>query len=414
MQDNKNNTEKYIIKKRFGVGNFNVFKIEANSRLKRAVLLGLEIYSLEDNYTHRIQKILGNSITTLKTKNQEKEEKSVKLFNLNISKRIFENNIYTYYFLNIPYKKRDERKVIYNKIFKNIKNEYDDIYILNSNSGEMFLFFAYLAKNFLEKNSSKNPLFVALDDYHKDIIEIFFPKANYINCNNLKITTTDNSFTYGKNRFFICFSKKHFEKTECAIQSNASHYYTEIKDTLGLTNENEPTISYEKEVDDNLIKKLNVIKLNLDNFILLAPEAKSCKELPISFWKNLAEKLKEKGYDVYLNIINSNNKINGLKSTKLNLKEIFYLAKKARAIVSLRSGLSEFLLPTKTPNFAIYTPFRRIKNSSFKVETLINGFSMHKIPFVDNSKIKEFNYEKYQTSDELINEILNNIDILGE
>jgi hypothetical protein len=86
----------------------------------------------------------------------------------------------------------------------------------------------------------------------------------------------------------------------------------------------------------------------------------------------------------------------------LDFAELYCLAQKAKAIISLRSGLSEFVLPTNIPNIAIYTKFRdRNPDVAFSVERGIAGFSMLKMPFINEDKIIEINADKYKTLDEL-------------
>lgn len=119
---------------------------------------------------------------------------------------------------------------------------------------------------------------------------------------------------------------------------------------------------------------------------------------------------KKRGYDVFLNIVNKESYINGCKSTFLTYQEVFQLATKAKAVISLRSGFTEFLLPAEIPNITVYTKFRERKNNAFSVEKTISAFSMHKFPFVNHDLICELNINDFKNEYELLTSIIKNLD----
>ena len=122
--------------------------------------------------------------------------------------------------------------------------------------------------------------------------------------------------------------------------------------------------------------------------------------------------LKNKNFDIYLNITKPTNYIEGCKHHNLGFKEAFFLAQKAKAVISLRSGFSEFLLPTGIPNISVYTKFRKRTKNSFSVDKGIEGFSMLKIPFVDKNKVCEINAELYKNEDELVRQVIDSLEIM--
>ena len=91
---------------------------------------------------------------------------------------------------------------------------------------------------------------------------------------------------------------------------------------------------------------------------------------------------------------------------------MLWLSYKAKAVISLRSGLSEFLLQAQIPNISIYTKFQRKKEKIFPAEKAIAGFTMTKIPFTDKENIIELNADKFKNENELITEIINSLEIL--
>ena len=94
----------------------------------------------------------------------------------------------------------------------------------------------------------------------------------------------------------------------------------------------------------------------------------------------------------------------------MNYQEIFELAKKAKAVISLRSGLTEFLLPAEIPNITVYTKFRNRRKFAFSAEKTMHAYTMHKFPFVNHDLICELNIENYQNDDELLAAILKNFE----
>ena len=144
-----------------------------------------------------------------------------------------------------------------------------------------------------------------------------------------------------------------------------------------------------------MLRKIGMTGLNLDNFVFLAPEAISCKFYDEDFWVVLINKLQEKGYDVFVNLVEKESKLKNaqdFKSCNLTFAEAFALVKKSKRIVSLRSGFTEFLLQTEVPMDVLYTKFKnRNMFNDMDCNHVISGFGLVQLPFVNKSKIREFN-----------------------
>jgi len=386
-----------------------IFENKKINNIRTISILGFPIYMNEDTIKYQNQSILSGLIFTQKLKSKIKERKIFKIFNIPVSKRVIENDTVKYYSFGRLIKTIPLIKLFYNSYLKKIKFDYDDVYILNSNSGELFLFFAYLVKAVLHKNCSQKPLFIATSKYHIDILKLYLPNAQYIFREDIKIKTKSDAFKYNGHKFFMIFSGNHFEKVELDIKHKeigTVHYLNSIIKTLGIKPDDcyypEPIIP--EYINNDLVKKVNAINLKLNNFVIIAPEANTCEELSKDFWIKIVSELKEEGYDVFLNIINKKSKIDGCKATPITYLELFALSQKAKGVISLRSGLSEFLLPADIPNVSIYTKFnRRGPNRAFPVNKGIEGFSMLKMPFVNKSNIVEINADNYKTINELKN-----------
>ena len=104
-------------------------------------------------------------------------------------------------------------------------------------------------------------------------------------------------------------------------------------------------------------------KLNID---LGEPEKKVCILNPYSFsmysslqlFEKIAIELKKLNFTVYSNILNGQKEIEGTIPLKCNLYELYSIAKKIPLIVSVRSGILDFLIPSQINMFIIYDKWK--------------------------------------------------------
>lgn len=394
------------------------FKIFSNIKTEKErciKICGFKIYEEISNEIFRIQKFCGNLLCTKKLYSTVKERKVLKILNFPVSERIIENDVIQHNLFNKPIKKIHLPDIFYKKYLKNVHYDYDDVYILHANSGEAYLFFAYCVKSFLRKNNSKKPLFLATQDYHIDILKMYLPEANVVYIKNFYLRTkSDKWFTRGHN-CYIVFSANHFynlEKDTCKKEIGQIHYLNSINKTLDISEKDytKPVVNISQDVKQNLAEKIKPLYLNLDNFVIIAPEAKTCEELPVSLWKDIVKELQKRGCDIFLNIVDNDNYIEGCKSVFLTYQEIFELAKHAKAVLSLRSGLTEFLLPTEIPNITVYTKFKEREKFAFSVAKTISAYSMHKFPFINHDIICELNIDDFDNEENLLKTIFENFD----
>jgi hypothetical protein len=307
-------------------------------------------------------------------------------------------------------------KTFKKEYFKYFDKKYDDIYILSANSGEIYLTLTYLIDAFIKKNNSKNPLLVATKKYHIDIIKMLCPDIPYVYVKKWKINITSDVFEIDNFRFFLLFNLQHFKQVEMDIKNNElgqNHYFKSILKKLGLS---EKDISMRKmtvplEDERSMLDKIAKIGLNINNFVFIAPEALSCNLLDDNFWVELINKFQEKGIDVFVNLADNDINLEGAKDYKtcdLTFSEAFALAKRSKRILSLRSGLTEFLLQTGVPIDAFYTEFRhRHEFDDMDISQIMSGYGIYQIPFVDKSKIREINMVE-EDAQKCLEEILNN------
>lgn len=98
-------------------------------------------------------------------------------------------------------------------------------------------------------------------------------------------------------------------------------------------------------LSEKLIKKYEKAGMIKGKTVIIAPFAYSVKDLPIWFWEEIAKKLKEKGYAVFVNI-NTESEINVFD----NMETVFFSFDECEAILqfagyflALRSGLCDIV-----------------------------------------------------------------------
>ena len=312
--------------------------------------------------------------------------KRIKLFGITIYKRVRKDLFFYYYLMGIKCFKRDLKIEFYNR-HKKIFKKYDKFYILNANIGEVYLFFKYFANSIIASDKS---LLIATKKVHVDIIQTLMPECNYIFCKDVDQVFIQKDFRiYGKD-FKILFTHNYYVSLEKEIRESNMHYFEKMKEILTceklLTNK----VNISENVENSLFIKVKKLGLKLDKFVIIAPEGNSCSDLNHSFVKRIIEALKEKGFDIFLNLVEQSSDLSGEKSCFLTLPELYRLSEKAKAIIGVRSGLIEYIAECGTPSYIIYTSFKnRTKDDYMFAEKAYSGFTLTKLP-QNNYNIKEY------------------------
>ena len=152
------------------------FEYKKENLERYAKVFGFTIMKQTSDYmtAERTQEFLGGLIKTIKTRNKLSDfsEKEIKILGKSIIKRFEENNYMIYHVLGKEYKKISIIEEFIQKYARYFNKKYDDIYILNANSGEAYLTLTYILDALIKRNQSKNPLLVATKKYHVDIIKM--------------------------------------------------------------------------------------------------------------------------------------------------------------------------------------------------------------------------------------------------
>lgn len=381
-----------------------VFENKKENLNRYVKIFGLTIMEQSSDYmtAERTQKFLGGIIKTFKTRNaiSNCSEKEIKFLDKSIIKRNEENNYMIYRVFGKVFKKVSIINTFTKKYSKHFDKKHDDIYILNANSGEVYLTLTYILDSLIQKNNSKTPLLVATKKYHVDIIKMICPDLPYIYVKNMELRMSGKSFEANGFRFFLMFNSSYFKQVEIDIKEKGigeHHYFKSIVNHFEL---DEKKLKMRKinilpEAEESMLKKIRKTGLNLDNFIFLSPEAQSCELYDEFFWVTIINELQKQGYDIFVNLVGDEVQLKNAtayKSCFLTYAEAFSLARYAKRIISLRSGLTEFLLQTNVPIDVLYTKFRyRHFFEDMNINHVMSGFGISKLPSIDTNKIREFN-----------------------
>ncbi|PAF51096.1 hypothetical protein BKH43_02505 [Helicobacter sp. 13S00401-1] len=340
--------------------------------------------------------------------------KTFKIFGISIFRRVISKNYIKDYrgaklvktlALGEDYKKSMLEE--YARLIKNasldIKN-YKAIFIFNSNSGEINLFLTYVLKPLLKRynlDGYKDLLFIATKDYHLDIMESIFPQVPRLLAKNIKLFYETLKYI-NKQAFFTIFTSVYFLKVEDNIAFSSTfktHYFKLMLKELDIDKKDLVFQGFlpPQNIESSMLAKIKKTKLNLKNFIILAPEAISCKPYKKRFWKKLIKSLQAAGIDIFVNAVEKSTHFKGVnyKHCKLGFDEVFMLAKLSLGVVSLRSGLVENLLQANVPLFALYTRFKH--KPPFGIldsKKILAGFSLRVLPNINQTLLYEFDMEE--------------------
>lgn len=106
-----------------------------------------------------------------------------------------------------------------------------------------------------------------------------------------------------------------------------------------------PTFFYDNKSLDELFRKLKCVQ---NRTILLSPYAKSVKSIPMYFWIQLTERLKEKGFSVCTNSIGETEPpIYGTTAVFIPYDQSVPFVERAGAVIGLRSGFLDVVSSAK-------------------------------------------------------------------
>lgn len=280
-------------------------------------------------------------------------------------------------------------------ILKDIDSEYDDIYFLRTGSGECYLLM-YFVQLWCKKNGSKKPIFICNKRYHKEMFNLWNSNINAVFV-PMKVPIFDSLFSKIKTKYrghnvYTFLPKSIFIELNNTIRKNNSHNLEFILNKLKI-NKNELKSLSEIKASQEKIQELGV---NPEKFVLISPEAFSCCNLDKEFFLDLFKSLNLKGYDIVLNSNEDWGNNSFVKKFYGTFTDLYNIGSFAKAIITIRSGLSEFLSSCNCHQFVIITDLPSYNLSSTDIET---SYDMRLLPFINKEKIHQYNINKWNLND---------------
>lgn len=321
--------------------------------------------------------------------NKQNKNYEFRIFGFPFLKKKVKQGFEKFYLFGVAYFKKSSRKLLYKKVIEEISEKYKHIYINFNCSGETYLFLTYLYP-------PKDSVFIATKKYHEDLCKMLHPEIDCIYLPDvIHLRSVDNVYTekYKGRTFYNIFPFMHFVKLEKNIRKDLDiHYCKEICKTMGIEYSiiaKLPLIS--EDVKSSALKKMHRIGLNLDKFVFLCPESQSNEDPADDFWINIIENYYNKGYDVFLNVINLQPKYGTAKTCFLTFEEAYYIASLSKEIIGLRSGFIEYLTSIQNvPITCYYSDFKdRGILPALDAKRVLKGFSLKYLPNVNIDLIQE-------------------------
>lgn len=350
-------------------------KIDDTRTLK---VFGIPIFSVTKSKTTKQQRFLGGVIRTDKDFYDGDIKKSISFLGFPFYKYTCTKNLREYFLFDIKFRTQD-LGIKYYKRYEQIFRNHDDIYIMHANIGESFVFLK-LAKKYFEKKGSKKPLIVGLQGYHVDLVKMICPDVPVLYTKRAKISLHLDEFKINEQKFHIIFPKKHFDFVEDSLRdknATTKHFIKHILNRMELDYSDFSTdkVNISERVVNDVSNKMKDIGLNLDKFVIFAPEANTCEEMSPEFWQNMKQEYESKGFDIFCNTKEFNKAFDSFKWCSLTITEVYALVCMAKEVVALRSGLIDLLSTTNTPMKIYYTQAKERESfNHLTAQEIFDGF----------------------------------------
>ena len=366
-----------------------------NTKYKNLIILGIQIplYRIKkDGFTTAWKfSFFGIPILSSEISNPFFHKEKIKLFNI-------------IPILKLNIKKRQQNR--YLELITSEYPEYDCYYTFACNCGELFWFLCHF-KEINARYSPQKPLIICDKARMLSICKMFeniikVPSILFEDYNSLFLDEVTN---YKNKKFISILNQDYFNNyADINICKKGEHYYKLFRDKLNI--QKPALLPNDNEIGSEKIKSLAKDVLQ-NNFIIITPDAVTLNPLGQYFWTELCKNLNNLGFKIFLNVESRKDTIpaEGIISAFLTIEETYELAKYAKAVIGLRSGLLEILSTTsQVPTFAIYNSYREWLPNKMSPQEAIKGFTLKSLPNIQPEKIYEYCWNEY-SPDELIYEI---------
>lgn len=165
----------------------------------------------------------------------------------------------------------------------------------------------------------------------------------------------------------------------------------------------EKPITYPKINNISITSILNFDK-NKKRICILNPYSTSMN-FSIGLYENICQNLLNRGYIVYTNIVGSQQEIKGSKPLQCSIYELYNIARKIPLIISIRSGILDFIISSGINMFVLY------EINSSQEEQIANHYSLSE--WGPHGKLEEIILTPNNEID-IISKLNSFLDTLGE
>lgn len=285
------------------------------------------------------------------------------------------------------------REFIFNKFLKETGSKFKNYFFVRSPIGETYILQhfiqSWLNKNHIEKND-----FCLVGGYHLSALRnLYNPDLEYkyirIPVEYIICAFDDEKYQY-KNCSFYIYAAKNFIYELMERYNNGitePHFVDAVLNYYGCDRNDLTEVQphFNENIEKSVFDKLKT--LDLENFVILMPEANSIYELPVSVWEKIDLRLKNLGYATYWNVCKRDSIYKNHKSAVLNFEEMLYFAQRAKGIVGMSSGFIETLSRCPGKICVLYTP---LKLNNISSAQMLISYSKKLFPFTNPENIYEF------------------------
>lgn len=279
---------------------------------------------------------------------------------------------------------------IFDEILEKIP-EYDHIFIVRPKAlGEAYMF-CYFYRALVKKYNAKNPCVVVSNFAQQSLLKVFGIDAEFIefDINKKNQALKQRLYSYKRHIFHIYPNTLKESMRLFSEFEEGMTYPVALKKTLDLEKFDECDFKFDIQIKSSVGRKMQSMGLDIENLVVLVPEAFTIGSLPHSFWLSLAGELQYMGYSVVFSLANNENLSIFTPNIFFDIEEVLYLASVSKGIVTLRSGLCEPMTRFDSVMHVIYTSHRFNNVSSSR---MLDFSRLTTYPMVNNKDI--FEYDK--------------------
>lgn len=339
-------------------------------------------------------------------------EREIRFLNIPIvqyGKKEFKNLKESYFFI-LPQKGFKE-KILDDVILNGKLKKNETVILTRSSLGEIYILANTLTGSSLYKKEKISCL-ISNKEAVKDIFQLFCPQLDvkYLPLQDFYQYLPKNFYKYKNINFIIYCSYNFFNEFYDRIYNGEKLNFIEAlqQEYIGNTQKifiNSPNI---KNATFKHSIELFSKNYDLENLIIILPEANSCTPYNLKFWRALIKILQKNNYNVFVNSLTPEKYGLHYKQKFLSILDLYIIATKAKCIIGLRNGLIDILssISNNTHFHVLYT--RHPGRNHICITKYINAYSVKYLPNVNINNIYEYNTEEMNEK-EIMNHIIGDL-----